>query len=59
MDPKRLEALVLAQQICDDGDTTKTFEQIERWSDHDLFEWIENWGYTWDDVQGWVDLEDI
>ena len=59
MSRKRAHAQELAQQICDSGETKITFDQVETWSDEDLYYWIEAWGYSWEGADGWVDLEDL
>lgn len=59
MSRKRMHAQELAQSICDSGEVDVTFEQVQGWSDDDLYDWLESWGYSWEGVDGWVDLEDI
>lgn len=59
MTRKRMHAQELAQSICDSGEVDVTFEDVQGWSDEDLYEWIEYWGYVWEGAHGWVDLEDI
>lgn len=59
---KRAHAQDLAQSICDANESDQDFvrsEDIETWSNYDLYEWLEAWGYEWDDINGWVNLEDI
>lgn len=59
MTRKRAHAQDQAQSIIDSGETNITFEQVLAWSDEDLYDWLESWGYTWEGADGWVDLEDI
>lgn len=48
------QARDLAHALVDsDPDTEITAEQVDRWSEHDLCDWLElAWGYTWDDDAG-------
>lgn len=57
MTRKRAHAQDLAQSICDLGETDVT--EVETWSDDDLYDWLEAWGYSWEGADGWIDLEDI
>lgn len=58
MTQKRTQALEVAEIICDSGETDVEFGGVKSWSDEDLYEWIESWGYTWEGDDGWVYLED-
>lgn len=53
---KRAHAQDLAQSIIDSGVTD--VEEVETWSDYDLYEWLEVLGFTWDERDGWAQEED-
>lgn len=56
MSRKRAHAQDLAQVIIDSESTDVA--SVETWSDYDLYEWLETWGYEWDDREGWSFVED-
>lgn len=61
MSRKRAHAQVLAEWIIDEypNDVEVTLDQVETMPDDDLYNFCEDWGYSWEGVRGWVDLEDL
>lgn len=45
---QRSDSEGLAEIIIDDDDTNITMAQVKLWTDQDLKEWLEAWGYEWD-----------
>lgn len=52
------QARELALHLADSEDTDVTPEDVASMADHDLVEWVESWGFSWDG-SGWENLEDI
>lgn len=51
---KRKEAEEIAEILIDAEEVGMSMESIRKWPDHDLYEWIETWGYTWNEKVGWI-----
>lgn len=56
MSRKRAHAQDEAQSIIDSGETD-IVTAVETWSDDDLYDWLEAWGYEWDSAEGWVKVD--
>ena len=56
---KRWEAEDIALAIIDTDTTDVTESKMRRWSDDDLYEWLEAWGFEWraNSWHGTVEIE--
>lgn len=59
MSRKRAHAQVLAEWIIKEHELDLIIDDIETWPDLNLYGFCEYFGYSWEGVQGWVDLEDL
>ena len=50
-----LKATDLVDVLGDETDVT--LEDIQGWRDDEVYEWLEAWGFEWDDVQ-WIGAEE-
>jgi hypothetical protein len=48
---KRAQAEEIAGAIIEQRDTDVTLADIARMRDADVYDWLENFGFTWDDVE--------
>jgi hypothetical protein len=49
---KRTYADDLALILIEIAPTDVTEEQVKQWNDNDLYEWLEAWGYEWNEKEG-------
>lgn len=55
---KYREAMYLASGIIDTEDIELTEEQLRSYRPHELYQWLQNWGYAWDaPLQAWITSE--
>ncbi len=53
---KRIDAEEIGREIAENGDTDVVIGDLSRWSDDDLYEWLESWGYEFG-VDGWRNID--
>lgn len=51
---KPAEAIALAAMLADSVDAEFSEEEIEDWDIHDVYDYISEFGYEWDDYLGWT-----
>ena len=55
IDPKEEQARYIALCILEDGETRKTFEEVAVFWPWALYEWLNIWGFSWDEREGeWI-----
>jgi DNA repair protein RadC len=57
--PQYVEGLFLADGIVDAEEVDLTEEQLRAYRPEELYQWLQNWGYAWDDaLESWFKVEE-